>query len=111
MMRWNSFGFFFTFVGSMPICRSRASTAEASWASISPERTSPCFVFPDHLKTGVCRGADGAGAGFCLMAAAWAMVSSLRPGVAILAERRPRSNRRAPTSAPSPWACARSRSR
>ena len=76
-----SFGFLRTLVGSSPICRSRASTAEASPASISPDLTSPCLVFADHFQTGTCFTA-GAGAAFVFTfaAAAWAMSSSRGAG-------------------------------
>ena len=41
ILRWISRGFFFTLVGSSPICARRAFTAASSGASISPARTSP----------------------------------------------------------------------
>ncbi len=69
MRRWSSLGLRRTRVGSMPSCRSRASTAPESCASISPRRTSPCRVFPDHFQTV----GDAAGLVFTLAAAAWAM--------------------------------------
>ncbi len=75
----SSRGFFLTLVGSMPIWRSRASTDAASWASISPERTSPCLLFPVHFQTGVfCTGV--ATLVFCATAAACAMYASLVGG-------------------------------
>ena len=75
MAKWSSFGFRLTFSGSTPICRRRARTASASCASISPARTSPCLVLPDHFQTGL-RAASEADFVFMFAAAAWAMLGS-----------------------------------
>ncbi len=76
ILMWISRGFFFTLVGSSPICERRAFTAASSAASISPPRSSPWRVLASHFHTGSFR---TAGAFFVaiLVAAACAMSPSL----------------------------------